>query len=590
MVREDNMPRFAVLAAISLAALVAGSSVAPAPVPVRLAYNYCTLSYTFAYYGEKEWTDEIDRLAKAGYNTALVTDGTFKVWELTLRELGFAQSDIFAFIPDECARAWWLMGNLEGEGGPLDQATVDADGERGRFIASKMRERGIEPVLQGFYGMVPTWLARCDPDLHIVAQGKWCGCYERPAILDPASDAFARFAAVWYRNLEKVYGIKPRFLAGDLFHEGGQTGNLDVTASVRSVQSAQQAAFPGVTWVVQAWMNNPTAAVRAGLDARFTLIEALEQNMAAFDGDEAECPFDFGDLPWIWCEVLNFGGNHGLYGNLKTFARLGRAARGPGKATFRGYGALSEGFFTNPVASDLFEDMMMRPSGTELADGELAAWLDAWVDKRYGLSASNSQLSTLNSKLREAWRIIAGTAYACARNQQGAVDNLICAYPRWNAVNARTWAPKEGLYYDAALLEKALSLMEEVRADAENRVASAFKRDLYDLRRQVLSNRLRALMPRLKDDGAARKEFVALGESMSAAGECVPEEFRLSYWDALARRSGGERAVAAWHRMITTWNCPAIGHTELEDYANREYPELVRDHYLPRWKKFLPEQ
>ena len=113
------------------------------PAPVRLAYNYCTLSYTFAYYGEKEWTDEVERLSMAGYNAALLMDGTFKVWELTLRELGMSEEDIFAFIPDECARAWWLMGNLAGEGGPLDQATIDADGARGRFIAEKMRDEYV---------------------------------------------------------------------------------------------------------------------------------------------------------------------------------------------------------------------------------------------------------------------------------------------------------------------------------------------------------------------------------------------------------------------------------------------------------------
>ena len=66
-------------------------SAAPAPAPVRLAYNYCTISYTFAYYGEKEWTAEIDRLAKKGYNVATVMDGTYKVWELTLRDLTSAE-------------------------------------------------------------------------------------------------------------------------------------------------------------------------------------------------------------------------------------------------------------------------------------------------------------------------------------------------------------------------------------------------------------------------------------------------------------------------------------------------------------------
>jgi hypothetical protein len=55
----------------------------PSPPPLRIACNYCTLSYTFAYYSDAEWDAEIDRLAKAGYNVALVLDGTYKVWQET---------------------------------------------------------------------------------------------------------------------------------------------------------------------------------------------------------------------------------------------------------------------------------------------------------------------------------------------------------------------------------------------------------------------------------------------------------------------------------------------------------------------------
>ena len=555
------------------------------PAPVRLAYNYCTLSYTFAYYGEKEWTDEVERLSVAGYNAALLMDGTFKVWELTLRELGMSEEDIFAFIPDECARAWWLMGNLAGEGGPLDQATIDADGARGRFIAEKMREKGIEPVLQGFYGMVPANLAVAP----LLNQGKWCDCYDRPPILDPTSPDFERCAAAWYRSIETVYGIKPKYLAGDLFHEGGKSEGIDVTAAVRAVQSAQQTAFPGVTWVVQAWMENPTQKVRAGLDPRYTLIEALVKDMSAFASDDATCELDFGELPWIWCEVLNFGGNHGLYGNLKTFARLGRAAKGKGARTFRGFGSLSEGFFTNPVCSDLFEYMMMKPAGTELTDAELAAWLDDWVDRRYDL---NSLTPSAGDKLREAWRIIASTAYACGRCQEGTVENVICAKPGWTANSASSWGPKDGLWYDPARFERAAELFDEAWKEslsASNSTAVAnFARDRYDVRRQAWANRLRALVPQLKDNAPARREFLNEAESFNVCTAFgIPPEFRLSTWLDLARARAGERGEKAWMRMITTWAGAKYGATFLADYANREYAELVRDHYLPRWRRFL---
>lgn len=567
MIRIHPSIKHLAIAAIAMATTACVAQVAP----LRIAYNYCTLSYTFAYYSNEEWSAEIDRLASAGYNAALVTDGTFKVWQMTLRELGYSEEAIFAFIPDECARAWWLMCNLTGEGGPLDQATIDEDGARGRFICERMRERGIEPILQGYVGMMPVGHKTAIP------QGLW-SCYVRPPILDPTGEEYAKVAEVWHRNLEAVYGFKPKYLAGDLFHEGGKTSGINVTAATRAVQSAQQRAFPGVTWIVQAWQRNPTAEVRAGLDPRFTLIEALVKDMSAFAGDDSICSLAYGDLPWVWCEVLNFGGNHGLYGNLKTFARLGRAAKGPGAATFRGYGSLSEGFFTNPVCSDLFEYMMMRPAGTELSDAELDEWLDNWVDKRYGLSDSKSKL-----QLHQAWLILSDTVYACDRCQEGTVENVMCAEPAWDADNASEWGPRGGLWYDSLKLEKALVLFDAAKPQVRN---AQFTMDLADIQRQVCANRARALVPKLKDDETARRKFLTLMGVEATLLDGVPA-FSLAAQEERARRRAGERGVKAFRRMVTTWADPEYGATTLSDYANREYTELIRNYYLPRWKAFF---
>lgn len=554
------------------------------PSPIRVAYNYCTPSYTFAYYSDAEWDAEIDRLAKAGFNVALVTDGTFKVWQMTLRALGFGEAEIAAFLPDECVRAWWLMDNLSGEGGPLDQKTIDEDGARGRRICAKMRERGIEPILQGFYGMMPD-ADHGLPGYRLVPQGKW-QCYERPPILDPTCPAFAKAAEAWHRSLEAVYGIRPKYLAGDLFHEGGNSNGVDVTAAVRAVQDAQQRAFPGVTWVVQAWIRNPTPAVRAGLDPRHTLIEALVPQMNAFDADDSACALEFDEFPWVWCEVLNFGGKHGLHGNLKTFARLGRAAKGRGAKTFRGYGSLSEGFFTNPVCYDLFAEMMVRPAGSEMSDAELALWLENWVDKRYGLVASNSQLTTPNSQLHEAWRILAGTVYACPREHGGPFENLMCADPAWDVQRASTWGPKTGPWYDPAELERALELMKAAHAAFPS---ANLALDIYDVARQVKANRFRDLLPRMKNgDAAAWSECDALFASICDEPiDSVPPEFRLATHEARASARAGERGVKAWLRMITTWADAKFGRSSLADYAMREYAELMAGYYIPRWREFL---
>ena len=58
-----DMKRPLLLSSLALAAMCALAA-DPNPPPLRVAYNYCTLSYTFAYYSDAEWEREIDRLAE----------------------------------------------------------------------------------------------------------------------------------------------------------------------------------------------------------------------------------------------------------------------------------------------------------------------------------------------------------------------------------------------------------------------------------------------------------------------------------------------------------------------------------------------
>ena len=131
----------AMVAAASAAAVANSTDVQAKAPPIRMAYNYCTLAYSLAGWQEAEWHAEIARLADKGYNAALVMAGMPKVWQLTLRELGASDGQIQAYIPDEWAQPWWLMGNLEGEGGPLTDEEIDKDAALGRMIAFCLKSR-----------------------------------------------------------------------------------------------------------------------------------------------------------------------------------------------------------------------------------------------------------------------------------------------------------------------------------------------------------------------------------------------------------------------------------------------------------------
>ena len=69
--------------------------------PYAIAYNYCTISYTMAFWDQTEWQKEIDRLALQGYNIALMTAGLQKVWDLTLKDMGYTEAQRKNYIADD---------------------------------------------------------------------------------------------------------------------------------------------------------------------------------------------------------------------------------------------------------------------------------------------------------------------------------------------------------------------------------------------------------------------------------------------------------------------------------------------------------
>ncbi len=82
--------------------------------PVRYSYNYCTLSYSMAFWGEKEWRNESDWLALNGVNVVLDATAQEEVWRRFLGELGYSHEEAKDFIAGPAYYAWAYMANLSG--------------------------------------------------------------------------------------------------------------------------------------------------------------------------------------------------------------------------------------------------------------------------------------------------------------------------------------------------------------------------------------------------------------------------------------------------------------------------------------------
>ncbi|MCR5184409.1 MAG: alpha-N-acetylglucosaminidase [Opitutales bacterium] len=554
----------------------------------RYAYNYCTLSYTSAFWGKKEWAEEIDRMALCGMNYLLVQAGLEKVWQLTLQDLGYPKESIAKFIPAPAFAAWWNMGNLEGHGGPLSQKQIDREAELGRFIVRRMENYGMHPIVQGFTGLVPHDFAEAKAlkkyNAKLIDQGNWVAGFKRPVLLDPTNEAFPTVAEHWYKNLKKVYGYEgkrvPAAFGGDLFHEGGKTAGVDVSAAAKAVQDAQQKAAPGAVWVLQSWHGSPRKEIIDGIDKNKAIVLGLCLDMAA----GTQKPRSFWGTPWLWCELSNFGGNHGMYGSLRVLGDLGKIG---GNAEMKGIGIIPEGTEVNPFFYDLFFDRVWMPRDKVMTAAEIDAWIGRFVRRRYG---KDSAAAT------EAWRILERSLYRPDRPQEGCTESILCATPAANVQKASSWS-SANVYWNGADTLAAFEKLIAAGTDREIAGTETYRWDLCDLGRQFLSDLARSLHKQMMAAYDAR-DLAAFNKSSADFLATIDYTDRLlathSLWrfgriceQAKAKGSNKkeqEQMLRNAKMLVTTWS---EQHSALENYSHRQLAGLMKDCYGARWKAFV---
>jgi len=512
----------------------------------------------------------MDWMALNGVNLALATTGTEAVWENTLQRMGYTDAEALEFFPGPAYTAWWLMGNLEGWEGPLTQRMIDDRVALEKKILSRMRELGIEPVMQGFYGMVPASLAQKFSAAHIVDQGKWGG-FRRPGILLSSDPLFSRMASIYYDEIKNLYG-PVRFFGGDLFHEGRETAGLDLRALGQGVQDAMLRANPDSVWVLQGWQGNPKPELLDGLSQPHVIV----LNMGSDDWEKRK---GFAGFPWLWGIINNFGENTGMFGDLPRIASEPiRASQGSYGLNMVGIGALMEGIDNNPVVYDLLFE-------TAWADGaiDLHRWLSEYARYRYGEDPP---------EVDRAWQVLLDTAY-----QSGSrAESVFCARPSLSVKGVSTWGTTH-IAYDPGTLEQAAR--EFLRARDRLRSNDAYQHDAVDITRQVLANRGLAAYGEMVAayEAHAKRRFDAAAEAFLNFVRAqdtllgTRREFLLGTWLTAADEMGhGDREKALCERnartQITYWG-PDDPATEVHDYAHKEWSGLLRDFYLARWQLFV---
>ncbi len=559
------------------------------PYQWRYYFNYCTFSYSMAFWDWARWEREIDWMALSGINLPLAIVGQEAVWQRVYREMGLSDEELGAFFAGPAFLAWGWMGNLDGWGGPTPQSWIDGQAALQKRIVRRMRDFGIKPVLPAFTGHVPAALAQHFPKAECRQMETWAEMFAGTWVLDAGDPLFQEIGRRFITTQREMYGTDPddgpHFYSCDTFNENcplsDEPAYLDSFA--RNIYSAMAQADPQAVWVMQDWMfhfnpTNPGFWKKPQIDAFLGAVPddrmlILDLHSEAFPLGEKTGWFD--NKPWAWCFLHNFGGHQSMYGNLDRLAAdppdaLAKTDNG----SLAGFGLTPEGIEQNPVMYDLATDMMWRTKSPNMK-----AWLENYALRRYGQA---------NPSANRAWDVLRATAYGRPPEWGGTICTLVNLAPRLNSDRIK-------LNYVPADLIPAWEAFQQAAGELGH--ADGFQYDLVNTARQVLSNLTIALLAKVAtakaagDAAAVREEgnrFVELIDDMDELLSTRPE-FLLGRWLEAAKAWGktdADRALLEHNaRMqITIWGKP---EGMLRDYARKEWAGLLKDFYAERWRRYF---
>lgn len=552
---------------------------------LRYDFNYCTYSYTMAFWDWERWEKEIDWMALHGINLPLAVVGQECVWKNMLEKLGYSKEEINKFIAGPAFLAWWAMNNLEGWGGPNPDSWYTQQEALQKKILKRMREYGIEPVFPGYSGMVPHD-ANQKLGLNVTEPKLWNG-FTRPAFLLPTDSRFKEIAALYYKEQEKLFG-KANYYSMDPFHELEDAGSVDFDAAGKAVLHAMKAVNPKATWVIQGWTENPRPEMIKNLNNGDILILDLFSECRPMWGIPSIWKREKGyeQHDWLFCMLENFGGNIGLHGRMdQLLNNFYLTKNNPLAAHLKGIGLTMEGSENNPVMFELMCELPWRPEKFTKEE-----WLKGYIKARYG---------TYDETVAKAWDILANGIYNCpfGNNQQGTHESIFCGRPSLNNFQASSWSKMEN-YYDPTTTEDAARLMLEVADKYKGN--NNFEYDLVDIVRQSLSDRGRIVYNQTVADFKSfdKKSFAAHSQEflniLLAQDRLLAtrSEFRVGRWIEQARNLGTtpeEKDLYEWNArvQITTWGdrvCANDGG--LRDYAHKEWNGILKDFYYKRWTAY----
>ncbi len=566
---------------------------------VRYAYNYCTLSYSMAFFGYDDWRRELDWLMLNGINLVLDITATEALWVHYLQQLDYTVDQAKDYVCGYAYKAWWLMGNLENYGGSVSDQWVIDTLEMARVNQRSLTVMGAEPALQTFVGAMPSTFGTLakkhlmdkgyqDVSKYLAPQGGWSGL-TRPNVLRTDYDGYDYLAKLFYDSQDYVYGQVTDYYCGDVCHEGGKIpAGLQKEDMASKILEECMKADKDAVWMLQVWWDNPMKGVLDGFGEYRTtnviLIDLAAANSPKYKDTTTWGSAEYGGTPWIFSTLDNYGGRAGMHGKLTNMCKLIETAKNTSEY-IAGIGMTPEGTLQNPVMYDLFWEMTWRDEAPNVN-----SWILDYAERRYGESSAGTE---------GAWAYLLLSVY-----KEGSVDGTSVNY-------CFTSLPKfdyTGGYYVQAYANTTLynainSMMKDFDKFSDN---ECYVYDLVDMMRTYLSNVEQDYLTTMKSDAGKAKEeasrvrYFAVKEKFMDAmllvdelSSYIKDELlgtwigRVDVWVEDERTGKYDDYTIDTMKFNAKCLISAWCSYSLIDYANRQYSGLIEDYYYPSWEYFF---
>ena len=571
---------------------------------LRYDFNYCTFSYSMAFWDWNRWEEEIDWMALHGINMPLAAVGHECVWRNMMLRMGYTEEEIGRFIAGPAFLAWWEMNNLEGWGGPLPLNWYKQQEALQKNILRRMREFGMKPVLPGYSGMKPSFAqgneecrrneeCRMKNEESKFAKGNhssleksgecadssffilhsslknsepadssffilhssfktaessistiqlWNG-FTRPGVIMPDDKQFDEYAKLFYEETRKLYGTA-EYYSIDPFHEASNLPkDMNIgEAGKKILNTMKDYGNEHSTWVVQGWSENP----------RPEMLDALPNGDVLVLDLFSECRPQYGAKNTIWYRENGYGNHDWAFCMLENFgANVGMHGRMDqlidnyytARETER-FNRHLKGMGLTMEGSEtnpvMYELMCELPWRKERIDKK--KWLRGYVNARYG------NLGAHADKVYAAWEILADGIYNCpnGNNQQGPSESVFCSRPSLECFQASSWS-KMMNYYDPNSTMEAAKLMLEAVEESCNE----------ECRMKNEESRLaKGNHSSLKNSEPADSSFFILHSSLDKSGECADSSFFILHSSFLydlvdiCRQAIADRGRIVYNQMV----------------------------------------